>query len=146
VIPKQYRIHLVLMVTVLVMFIFPIISEKPDSGKEQLARESAERFLALVDSGKYQECWEDASALLKSKIDKEAWVKNLADSRKRTGAIQGRTKSKAVYSTHAMDSPDGEYIVLTYESNFTNYQDLKETVTVTLDSDARWKIAGYFVQ
>ncbi|PLX89622.1 MAG: hypothetical protein C0614_01740, partial [Desulfuromonas sp.] len=52
----------------------------------------------------------------------------------------------AVYSKHAFDSPDGEYIVLTYESRFANYQELNETVTVTLDSDARWKIAGYFVQ
>ncbi|PLX78502.1 MAG: hypothetical protein C0614_08490, partial [Desulfuromonas sp.] len=78
-IPKQYRIHLVLMLSVLAIFIVPIINEIPDSGKENLATESAELFLGLVDSGQYQKCWEGASSLLKSKIDQEKWAKNLMD-------------------------------------------------------------------
>lgn len=144
-IPKHYRIHLVLMVSVLFMFLYPMIVEKPDREKENLATESATRFLGLIDTGEYGKSWDEGASLLQQKIARDVWATQLARSRELTGKVVSREKSKAVYSTVAYESPDGQYIVITYKTQFQK-QKLTETVTVMLDGDARWKVAGYFVQ
>ncbi|MDT8441519.1 MAG: DUF4019 domain-containing protein [Desulfuromonadales bacterium] len=145
-IPKHYRIHVVLMVSVLVMLVYPMITAKPDKDKERLATEAANRFLQRIDAGEYGPGWDDAASLLKKRIPREQWVVNLAQSRERTGAPVERVKAKAIYSPMAQDSPEGEYIVITYKTAFARQNQLNETVTVMLDRDARWRIAGYFVQ
>jgi hypothetical protein len=40
---------------------------------EELAERSADDWLALVDSGKYVESWQEASQLFKAAVTKEEW-------------------------------------------------------------------------
>ena len=40
---------------------------------EQLAQQSADTWLALVDSGKYADSWQEASQLFKAHATKEQW-------------------------------------------------------------------------
>ncbi|NIP49238.1 MAG: DUF4019 domain-containing protein, partial [Gammaproteobacteria bacterium] len=56
-----------------------------------------------------------------------------------------RERKSATYATKIEDSPEGEYIMLIYNSSFKKADDVSEYVTVMLDGD-QWKVAGYFMQ
>ena len=40
---------------------------------EQAAQTSAESWLALVDSGKYAESWQESASMFKARVSKEQW-------------------------------------------------------------------------
>ncbi len=145
-IPRNYRIHIVLMLAAAAMIIFPLISQKVPEEKAGQATAAAERFLDLVDQEKYGESWDMSASLMKEKISREKWVEHLGKAMQLTGPAVGRQQEDLTYSTMAKDSPDGEYIVINYNSSFKNQADLGETITVMLDKDGRWRVAGYFVQ
>ncbi|MFZ0535489.1 MAG: DUF4019 domain-containing protein, partial [Candidatus Sulfotelmatobacter sp.] len=57
--------------SMLLLAVCPVVQAQQKS--EQLARQSAESWLALVDSGKYGESWEQASQFFKAAVTKEQW-------------------------------------------------------------------------
>lgn len=146
-IPKQFRIHAVLALAVLVMILFPLLSNKPEGYKAEEATAAASEFLALVDAGKFDQSWQVSAHVMKEKITQADWNKHLAASRQRTGAIVARQEPELSYATMAADSTaKGEYIVLLYSSDFGQVKDLSETITVMLEEDKVWRVAGYFIQ
>ena len=144
-IPKQFRIHVVLILACLVMILFPVLSERPDADKADAATAAAEKFLELIDNEQYKLSWQATSAPLRAKVSEEAWTEQLGKVRTRVGPIVERRQKKITYSTSAHEQPDGEYIVLTYDSQFKDVVGVTETITVMLDQDA-WRVAGYFIQ
>jgi hypothetical protein len=54
---------------------------------EQLAQQSAESWLALVDSGKYAESWQEAAPVFKAAVTKEQWQSVLRGSRDPLGKM-----------------------------------------------------------
>jgi membrane-bound lytic murein transglycosylase len=143
--PKQFRIHAVLILAVLFMIFFPLINEKPDKEKAEKATAVAMDFLQLVDEGKYAESWQTAAKLMQEKVTQEEWVEKLTKARARSGALVNRTAQHTSYSTTAKDSPDGEYIMLTFESRYQHAESVDEYVTVMLEGEG-WRVAGYFIQ
>lgn len=144
-IPKQFRIHVVLMVACLFMIIFPLLNERPDTEKAENATAVAMEFLQLIDTEKYAESWETAASLMKEKVTQEEWVEKLTKARTLSGALVERSEESVSYSTSAHDSPEGEYIALTFGSKYQRVESLAEYVTVMLEGD-RWRVAGYFIQ
>ena len=144
-IPKQFRIHTVLIVACLFMIVFPILNERPDSEKAEKARAVATEFLQFVDAAKYAESWQSAADIMKEKVTEKEWIEKLTKARALSGALVKRTEEDASYSTSAKDSPEGEYIALTYASKYRNAKSVSEYVTVMLE-DGHWKVAGYFIQ
>jgi hypothetical protein len=43
-------------------------------------------------------------------------------------------------------APDGEYVVIQYESQFESKKAAIETVTPRLEKDGSWKAAGYYIK
>lgn len=143
-IPKQFRIHVVLIVAAAFMIVYPILNEKPDMQKAEKARVAAMEFLHMVDAEKYAESWQAAADLMKEKVTKQEWIEKLTKARVLVGALVERSEEDASYSTTAKDSPDGEYIALTYNSNYQRVGKVSEYVTVMFEN-GHWKVAGYFV-
>ena len=144
-IPKHLRIHAVLIVAALFMILIPLYNQSPDSEKVEQAEPIGTEFLALVDGGKYAESWQSSASLMQEKISKNDWVEKLGKARNLSGGLVQRVQKSASYSTEAKDSPEGEYIMLIYESDFQRAEDVSEYVTVMREGDA-WKVAGYFMQ
>lgn len=142
---KNLRIHAVLILACIFMILFPLYSEKPDSEKTDHAVAVAQEFLELVDSGAYAVSWQSSASLMKSKVTEQEWTEKLTQARSLSGMLIERTQKSASYSTEAKDSPDGEYIMLIYDSRFQKAEEVAEYVTVMLDGD-QWKVAGYFMQ
>jgi translation initiation factor 2B subunit (eIF-2B alpha/beta/delta family) len=143
--PKQFRIHAVLLFAALFMIFFPMLREKPDSEKAEKATAAAMVFLQLIDAEQYAESWRSAANLMKEKVTQEDWIEKLTKARVVSGALVERIEESVSYSTYAQDSPDGEYVSLTFESKFHRAENVSEFVTVMLE-DGQWKAAGYFIK
>jgi hypothetical protein len=113
---------------------------------EQLAQQSSEAWLALVDSGKYADSWQESSQLFKAHVTREQWQSMLRASRDPLGKMMTRKLKSATYTKTLPGAPDGEYVVIQYQSNFEHKQSAVETVTPVLDKDGKWRVSGYFIK
>jgi hypothetical protein len=144
-IPKQFRIHLVLIVACVFMIVFPILNETPDTEEADKAAAVAMEFFQLIDADMYAESWQMSAGLMKERVTEKDWVEKLTKARTLSGPLVERKEKDSSYSTTAVDSPDGEYISLIFESRFQRAESVDEYITVMLD-DGHWKVAGYFLQ
>jgi len=113
---------------------------------EQLAQQSAESWLALVDSGKYAESWQEAATPFKAHVTKEQWQSMIGSARDPLGKNTSRKLKSAKYMTSLPGAPDGQYVVIQYESSFEHKQSAIETITPMLDKDGKWRVSGYFIK
>jgi predicted SnoaL-like aldol condensation-catalyzing enzyme len=121
-------------------------SVRADQQAEKEAVQTAETWLAQVDEGKYSESWEAAAELFKNAVTKEQWVKALTNSRKPLGRLVTRKIKSKQYTTSLPGVPDGEYVVIQYETSFENKKIAIETVTPMLDKDGKWRVSGYYIK
>jgi len=113
---------------------------------EHLAQQSADSWLALVDSGKYADSWDPAAELFKAAAAKDQWRRTLVATREPLGNLISRKLKAATYTKSLPGAPDGEYVVLQYETSFEHKQVAVETVTPMLDKDGKWRVSGYFIK
>jgi hypothetical protein len=113
---------------------------------EDAAVKAAEDWLALVDSGDYSKSWSEAAELFRSSVTREQWDKSLAAARKPLGEVVSREKKSAQFATSLPGAPDGEYVVIRFDTSFTNKKAAVETVTPMKDPDGTWRVSGYFIK
>ncbi len=113
---------------------------------EKNAQSAAEAWLSLVDAGKYSQSWSEAAASFKRAIDAPGWEKALDGVRPALGAMVSRTVKSATYATTLPGAPDGEYVVIVFNTSFEKKASAVETVTPMKDPDGRWRVSGYFIK
>jgi len=113
---------------------------------EELAQKSAESWLALTDSGKYAESWDQASAAFKAAVSRAKWIDQLTSVRSPLGKVVSRKLTAAEYKNSPPNAPAGEYVIIQYATSFENRNDSVETVSLMLDKDDQWRAAGYFIK
>ena len=114
--------------------------------QEQAAVRQAESWLSAVDSGGYETSWEDAASYFKNAVTKEQWLGSMHAYRKPLGAMLQRSLRSAQYVTSLPGAPDGEYVVIQYDSAFEGKKAAVETITPMLDADGQWRVSGYFIK
>ncbi len=116
------------------------------SQAELAAIEAAEAWLKIVDSGRYDDSWEEAAAYFQRAVPKENWQSSLGTVRTPLGrAVERRLRSRQ-YRGELPGAPDGQYVVIEYESSFQNKAAAVETVTPMRDADGRWRVSGYYIR
>jgi hypothetical protein len=113
---------------------------------EDLAQQSADNWLGLVDSGKHADSWQEAAQMFKAAVSKEQWQSMMRASRDPLGKMLSRKLKSATYTKTLPGAPDGEYVVIQYESSFEHKQSAVETVTPMLDNNGKWRVSGYFIK
>jgi len=113
---------------------------------EDLAQTSAESWLGLVDAGKYAESWDEAAQMFKRAVTKEQWQGAVRGARDPLGKVVSRKLMRATYTKTLPSAPDGEYVVIQYETSFEHKQAAVETITPMLDKDGKWRVSGYFIK
>ncbi len=103
-------------------------------------------WLEVVDGGDYGGGWDAAAGLVQDSTPKEQFSQAVGTLRGSFGAVQSRTFAKAEYSKVLPGAPDGEYVVIQYNTVFENKAEAVETITPMLDWDGTWKVSGYFVK
>jgi hypothetical protein len=118
----------------------------PHAEDERVARERANAWLGLVDQGQYAESWDAAAQLFQASTAKDQWTNALLGARSPLGNSSSRKLRATEYRTQLEGAPDGEYVVVHYDSAFEHKPAAREIVTLMKQSDDSWKVAGYFVQ
>ena len=116
-----------------------------DSSKELNAQIASDAWLSMVDDGKYAESWQNASLYFKNVIDENQWTKTLKSVRRPLGDLISRKAISQHYTKTLPGAPDGEYVVIQYESSFQNKASAIETVTPSLGEDGIWRVSGYYI-
>jgi hypothetical protein len=112
----------------------------------QAAQSAAEKWLTVVDKGDYAASWDEAAAMFKSAVTKGDWEKAVGQVRGSIGKFVSRKLKGATYATSLPGAPDGEYVVIQYDSSFENKKAAVETVTMSREKDGVWRTVGYFVK
>ena len=113
---------------------------------EQLAIVAAEHWLQLVDNGKYTESWDQAATYFRNAIKKDDWERTVKAVRKPLGNVISRSIKSQKYMTTLPGAPDGKYVVIQFETSFSNKKEAIETVTPMMDNDGKWRVSGYFIK
>jgi len=118
----------------------------PPAAAEASARAAAEAWLALVDQGKYGESWDQAAAYFRKAVSREKWVQSMNAFREPLGKVLERKETSARFASTLPGAPDGAYVVIQFETSFSNKKSAVETVTPMLDPDGQWRVSGYFIR
>ena len=113
---------------------------------EHLAQQAAESWLALVDSGKYADSWQEAAQMFKAAVTKEKWQSMVQPVRGPLGKLLSRKLKSATNTKTLPGAPDGEYVVVQYDTSFEHKQSAIETVTPMLDKDGKRRVSGYYIK
>ena len=117
-----------------------------DAGKEASAVSAAEKWLATVDAGHYSESWKEAAELFRNAVKPEQWEQSMQTARKPLGKRLSRKVLTKSYEASLPGAPDGEYVVIQFETSFENKITAIETVTPMMDRDGKWRVSGYYIQ
>jgi hypothetical protein len=122
--------------------------EKPASISQSAdaAPKAAATWLGLIDSGQYSQSWTTASSTFRKDVDEDKWDKTIQAVLHTLGKPSNRKLEKTAATKTLPGSPDGNYIVVTYQTNFTNKKAATETVALVLDSDQNWRVSGYVIK
>ena len=113
---------------------------------EKAAIESTQVWIQLVDNGRFAESWNEAAQYFKSLVTKEKWEESVQAVRNPLGKVLSRELESQQYATSLPGAPDGEYVVIQYNTTFENKKEAVETITPMLDKDGKWRVSGYFVR
>ena len=124
----------------------PLLALAAPQTREEAGRAAAQEWLALVDAGKYLESWQKLDPAFGKKVGKKTWTSALTDIRTRAGKFESRKFKSAEYTKELAGAPEGEYVVVQYDSAFEKKKAATEQVTLILGRDLYWHVAGYSVK
>src|SRR5215831_14232114 len=120
---------------------------------EETAIGAAVKWLALVDAGDFEESWRLSASIFKSGISKKAffksgvskrqWQASLTNARDSLGQVVLRRLKSKRYTEELPWEPDGEYVVIEYETTFKREMNRTEMVILMKESDGEWRVCGY---
>jgi len=139
------RTGLVLLLTILSIF-FSLNPIQANEVAEKAAIAASGAWLSLVDEGNYAESWNQTSGLFKNAVTKEQWQSTAKAVRIPLGKVVTRKLKSKQYTKTLPGAPDGEYVVIQYETTFENKKSAVETVTPMLDKDGKWRVSGYYIK
>ena len=113
---------------------------------EQAAIKCAEAWLALADAEKNAACYDQAATLFRRTVTKEQWLQSIDRLKKPLGKTVSRKLLSKKYTTTLPGAPDGQYVIIQYQTRFENKTAAVETITPMLERDGRWRVSGYFIK
>ena len=117
-----------------------------DEGAKEAALEASQAWLALVDGGNYSESWEQAAQYFKAAVLKAQWQQSMTAFRKPLGTVVSRKLKSMNFTRTLPGAPDGEYVVIQYDTSFENKKSAVETITPMYDIDRKWRVSGYYIK
>lgn len=136
----------VLQLGIIFLFFFGLIARATETDDTHKAQTAAKAWLALVDAEKYGQSWDEAALLFRSAVMKVEWERAAKAARAPLGTLKSRTLKSANYTRSLLGAPDGEYVVIQFDSQFANKTSAIETVTPMRDKDGTWRVSGYYIK
>ena len=106
---------------------------------------AAKEWLKIVDVGEYVESWQKSDAFFKSQLTQTGWSVALTGVRTPLGQVRSRSELVAKEYSSLPGVPDGEYLVIQFQTEFQNKKLATETLTLS-KSSGDWLPVGYFIK
>jgi hypothetical protein len=120
-------------------------AQQPDASAQ--ARQAAEAWLAVVDSGRYADSWTAAGQAFRGAVSQAAWDSTMRVHRQPLGAVTSRELLGAQPMTDPPGAPPGAYILLQFRTRFAGRETpAVETVVPFREQDGAWRVSGYFIR
>lgn len=110
------------------------------------ATEAANQWLAIMDAGKIPETWDAMAPPMQQAVTRETWAKVGSEARAPFGAVKSRKLDSAGYTRTLPNAPEGEYVVIRYNTDFAKRAGAVETVVPMRQPDGSWKVSGYYIR
>lgn len=127
----------------LLPLLMPVVALAADAHTE--AATISQQWLALVDGRDYSASWKEASPLFQKRIPQDKWVGAMTTAREPLGAMSTRKVANTTGAKSLPGLPDGDYIIIQFETSFANKANAVETVTL-IGGPAGHKVGGYFIK
>ena len=106
---------------------------------------AAKEWLKIVDVGEYVESWQKSDAFFKSQLTQTEWSVALTGVRTPLGQVKSRSELVAKEYSSLPGVPDGEYLVIQFQTEFQNKKLATETLTLS-KSSGDWLPVGYSIK
>jgi hypothetical protein len=112
----------------------------------QPAQDAAVAWLQLVDQGRYAASWENAASFFRQTISRADWELALRSERMPLGPFRKRVLRSVTFTKNLPGAPQGEYVIIQFDTTFGNRAAALETITPMHEKDGTWKVAGYVIK
>ena len=135
-------------IAVLCLFSLVPVAPAPadDTAAVSAATKAADAWLKLIDSDDYAQSWTQASDFFQQHIPEQAWAMQVSAARDPLGELVSRKFASAKYTTSLPGAPDGQYVLIQYNSSFAHKKSAVETVTPMRNADGSWHVTGYYIR
>ena len=117
------------------------------------ALNAAERWLVPVDAQRYNDAWAMAAESFKAKVPRDKFREGIAGIRKDFGKNVKRSGEKMAFrgDVPAPDQADqqpkpGAEVAILFDSTFAGNKQAQEELTMVLEKDGIWRVAGYYIR
>jgi len=110
-------------------------------------RDAAQRVAMAMDAGQAAKLWDEASAITKKSVTRDAFIAGISKSRQPLGKATGRNwVSVRRQAGDGQTLPAGLYASAEFLVEFADKRTMRELVSFRLDEDGTWRFSGYVVQ
>ena len=136
----------------------PVIQTRPQTvipdvgaaaGKEPMDGrylEAVLEWLGEIDAGRYEKAWSEAAAFARMLESPSQWATKMNAIRTPQGKLLSRTLQRSQWTSKLSDAPEGEYLIYSFRTEFTQGPAMRETVTLMFEKDGNWRVMGYAIE
>ena len=110
------------------------------------AQSAAIAWLGVIDARDYARSWAAAATVFRTAVPEAPWVARISALRGRLGALKSRRVSSTRFAGSLPGAPDGEYVVIRFNTSFEHQAEATETVTPMKDAGGQWRVSGYYIR
>lgn len=115
-----------------------------DPQLEAAAMAALTPWLELIDADNFGKAWEEAASYLKQSVNREEFIRSLETVRGTLGHVVARTLNSIQIADSLPSAPDGQYVIMQFDTVLEGKQGGAETIIPMLDMDGAWRISGYY--
>jgi hypothetical protein len=139
--PVAWATHLVLLFSV--AFLRCDSNTEKISPEEEAAINSARYWIALIDSGQFDQSWQIATAEFKANVTQRQWRIGLEQIRVPYGRVKSHKIKSSRLSQRVTKGQRQKKCVVEFTTLFENQDTTTEFVTLLLD-DTKWNVSAYY--
>jgi hypothetical protein len=117
-----------------------------DQATEKPIVAAAQSWLGEIDAGNYVNSWKQASSYFQGALTEKNWTDALTGARRPLGKLLARTLVKTQSATSLPGAPDGNYLVMQFDTSFENKKSAVELLTFVREKNGSWRAAGYYIK
>ncbi|MBA3237820.1 MAG: DUF4019 domain-containing protein [Parachlamydiaceae bacterium] len=99
-------------------------------------------WLKLLDQGNYGGSWETATKFIQYTLSREEWIQSMDILRKPLGSMTDRTLVDMRVAMDPPNAPQGEYMILVFDTKFSSGNTAKELLTMQ-EHEGVWRLYTY---